>query len=198
MTKIILYGGAFDPKTIAHDAIVLAASKLPDYDQVWMQPCFNHMFAKQMSDPQLRLEMCRAGFNDPKIWVSDIEIKSQYSGGSYEFLQGLKSSYHSHEFAILIGEDNFGSIQKWKDYDKLIKEFEIIVIGRPGYTPLTTIAPKEFYKLRILPSIVERKISSTMFRNFMLAGDYEQAKTLVNPEVWAIITQRQIYRGAEQ
>ena len=74
--KVGLYGGAFNPVTLAHTQICRETLKI--VDEVWMMPCYGHMFGKQLEHPDFRLDMCQlAARNDPKIKVFNYEIKHQ-------------------------------------------------------------------------------------------------------------------------
>ena len=55
--KVGIIGGAFNPPTFGHIRMAQVAREY--VDEVWLQPCFNHMYGKNMVSPQQRLDMCR-------------------------------------------------------------------------------------------------------------------------------------------
>lgn len=128
--KIAIYGGSFDPPHIGHVAIAKRVSRL--VDQVWMMPCYGHMFNKKLRLPKFRLSLCRFAVDDiqSNVVASNFDIENQFSGSTYESLLRLKKAYPQHEFSFVVGQDNADMIEQWKYWIDLIEDFPAIVCQR--------------------------------------------------------------------
>ena len=166
---IAIYGGAFDPSTIAHRKII---SSLKDVaDEVWMMPCFSHLFDKKMSSPEHRLNMCELVAELEGIRVCDYEFSLKQSITTYESLKGLSEIYLEHDFNFVMGGDNLCNLPKWDKHEQLIAEFGIIAFERDGYD-LTLFDSSKFKKLEILSNpYKDLNISSTEVRR-LYAEEY--------------------------
>lgn len=131
--KVAVVGGAFDPPHKGHIGvaqIVLNATNA--FDEVWLMPCFKHMYGKKMSPYEDRLAMCReAAKTDLRIRVSDFE--RDLSGESYHLVQKLVDIYHDeYEFSLVIGLDNANSFEKWVNSEHLERLVRFVVVQRQG------------------------------------------------------------------
>jgi nicotinate-nucleotide adenylyltransferase len=136
-TKVALLGGAFDPPTIGHIELakfVLDTSGV--FDEVWLVPCYQHMFGKNMTDPKHRLEMCEiATRSDGRLKTFDYEIRKKMKGETYHFCKTLLSedfAKHEYDFSIIMGQDNANSFDKWVNYQDLEKMMRFVVVSRGG------------------------------------------------------------------
>jgi len=91
--KVALLGGAFDPPTLGHIAVAkLVLDATNEFDEVWLTPCFKHMYNKQMSSAADRLTMCKiAAQGDGRIKTFDYEIKNQLAVDTPQGLSLRKS-----------------------------------------------------------------------------------------------------------
>lgn len=57
-TKVAILGGAFDPVTKGHiETAQLVLDVTGKFDEVWLMPCYQHLFGKEMTSPEQRLKM---------------------------------------------------------------------------------------------------------------------------------------------
>ena len=88
LTKIAVFGGAFDPPHRGHAAVARHLTGL--FDEVWVMPAYKHMYDKRMTPYEDRLEMCNLLFReDSKIIISDFESHYPELDGSYALLTKL-------------------------------------------------------------------------------------------------------------
>ena len=88
--KVATLGGAFDPITLGNIEVaryVLNTSKT--FDEVWLLPCYGHMFGKEMASSEQRVAMCKLAIHDPRIKVCEYEITNQLSGETYQTVKLL-------------------------------------------------------------------------------------------------------------
>lgn len=135
-TKVALLGGAFDPPTLGHIAVakfVLDSSRT--FDEVWLVPCFRHMYNKQLSAEHHRLAMCRLAITDARMQVFGYEIDHQLRGETYHFVQKLlteKYAQDEYDFSIIIGMDNANTFDRWVNFRELERMIRFVVVPRPG------------------------------------------------------------------
>ncbi|MHA2279587.1 MAG: nicotinate-nicotinamide nucleotide adenylyltransferase [Promethearchaeota archaeon] len=138
-TKVALLGGAFDPPTLGHFAaaqFVLDSSRA--FDEVWLTPCYAHMFNKEMSSSRHRVVMCEiAARGDGRICVFDYEIIHQLAGETYHFLKRLLDDVlaQTYEFSYIIGMDNANNFHKWFNFAQLERLVRFVIVPRVGEEP---------------------------------------------------------------
>ncbi len=199
--KIAIYGGAFDPPTIAHQKIVKSLKEVAD--EVWMMPCFSHLFDKKMSSPEHRINMCELVAELEGIRVCDYEFSLKKSITTYESLKGLSEIYLEHDFNFVMGGDNLCNLPKWDKHEQLIAEFGIIAFERDGYD-LTLFDSSKFKKLEILENpCKDMNVSSTEVRRlyteflFSQEFDMEKIKALLPVLVFNYIQKNYLYFGGD-
>lgn len=133
--KVAIYGGAFDMIHNGHISVSkIVLNHSSDYDEVWLTPCFQHLYGKKLTDAQHRLEMCRiAAKVDARIKVFDYEIRNEFQGETYHFMKKLMNDAEfkdKYSFSLIIGLDNANTIEQWSNYEDLIKMVPFIVVRR--------------------------------------------------------------------
>lgn len=131
---VAVLGTAADPPTVAHQQLMCLTR--PHFDEVWIMPCYKHMFDKVMSDPFHRLRMCELVVDRLGPWAkaSDFEIRNQLELPTMGVHRRLLAAYPDHVFHLMIGMDNALKIEKWWGYPALLDEVPFVVFDRAGYT----------------------------------------------------------------
>ncbi len=130
--NIAILGGSFDPPHKGHTTIAHRLLKLYHFDQVWLMPCYQHPFNKNLSMPDKRLEMTKY-LENGKVKVSDLEIRKKTISFSIDTLNLLTSRYPNDLFSWVIGTDQVHDFTKWKNWQEIINKFRLIVIPRTGF-----------------------------------------------------------------
>lgn len=133
--RIVLFGGSFDPPHKGHKELALHVVERFDPSKIIIMPCNIQPLKKDKDSGTSvidRLEMCRLFFNEKIFEVSDHEVKREGLSYTIDTVEYLKQKYPESELYILMGEDSFVEIDKWKDYEKLLKENKVIVVSREG------------------------------------------------------------------
>lgn len=191
MRDVALLGGGFDPITSAHEElgkIVHAKTNFP----VWMMPCFQHLYGKELASPLHRFHMVDLVANQYRSWMYafDFEIQRKHSGSMYETFRNLQIQYPKTKFHIVIGTDNANDIEeKWDRGAALIAEVPFIVVGRKGKEAKCDW----FLKPPHLYLELDYEMSSTDIREAIETGRYEWAAMNLNYEVWDYIQQHGLY-----
>jgi nicotinate-nucleotide adenylyltransferase len=188
MNKIAIFGGAFDPVTLAHKEIghLLLSS---GFDQVWYMPCYQSLYLKQMSSYEDRVAMLSLMRDDDRMIISRYE--ETYSGSTYEMVSNLIKLFPDMEMFFVIGTDNANKVPEWKRGDELIKIIPFCVIARKGYEAKNKwfSKPPHIYLESNIP-----EMSSTDIREMVAANDIEKAsKFIANKKVLAYLTEKRLY-----
>ncbi len=138
MSKIFLFGGAFDPPHLGHLQVIKGLLNF-GADQVWLVPTAVHDFLKQMSSQEHRVQMLhlllstlKSALRD-KVQVNTCEFNRPGVSHTIDTLEFLESQYPQHQFSWVIGADNLAKFHLWKDYERLLTEHTFYVYPRKGY-----------------------------------------------------------------
>lgn len=168
--KIGLFFGSFNPIHIGHLIIANYMANHTTLDKVWLVVSPQNPLKKygDLINTYDRLEMAKlATDNSKNIKVSDVELRLPQPSYTIDTLTHLKEKYPEHEFALIMGSDNLGTLHKWKNYKLILRDYRIYVYPRPGYEnaefashPSVTITMTPLMELSatfIRKSIAEKK-----------------------------------------
>lgn len=191
--KIGLYFGTYNPIHVGHMIIANHMAEFADLDQIWMVVTPHNPLKKKSTllDDHQRLEMVFLATEDyPKIKPSDIEFKLPQPNYTVVTLAHLQEKYPTHQFSLIMGEDNLKTLHKWKNYEVLLDNYDIYVYPRIS-SEEENIELKSHPKIHIIDApIVE--ISSTFIRNNIKEG--KNIQPLLPPKVWEYIDHNNFYK----
>ncbi len=128
-----------------------------------------------------------AVFDYEKMSVLDIE--SGYSPSyTIHTLSNIEKKYPKNQFYIILGQDSFSSLRKWKNYKIILNKYDILVYPRIGnfYNPVFKRNNIIFLKAPII------EISSSFIRNSIQKG--KNMKPMLHIEVWNYMIKYKFYR----
>ncbi len=105
-------------------------------DKVWLvvSPHNPLKKASDLINTYDRLEMAKlATETSDLVEVNDIELKLPRPSYTIDTLTHLQEKFPQHQFALIMGSDNLNSLQKWKNYEVLLRDYQIYVYPRPGF-----------------------------------------------------------------
>ena len=109
-----------------------------------------------------------------RVKVDDIELSMPEPHYTIRTLDALRQREPENRFTLIIGADNLADIRRWRDYQRILKEFGVTVFPRTGFD-LETIKNgllAEDPSYTILLSEAEMvDISSTTIRNALSEGN---------------------------
>lgn len=204
--KVAILGGAFDPIHKGH--IQLAQFVLNTsgrFDEVWIMPCYKHMFGKKMASFEDRFKMCEiAASVDGRIKVSDYEKVKQFGGETYHLVKQLMEeewAKHQYEFSFIIAQDNANNFHRWYNFEHLEKMIPFVVVSRKGIKPDPNVRwylnPPHIY----LPAETEiMEVSSSFIRSnisdcWKETGNPWCCHDWVDEEVIKYIQRNELYRS---
>ncbi len=171
--KVAIFGGSFDPPHVGHLAIVEHVLKELDIDLLIVVPTYLNPFkSSYKAPPKRRLRWLKKLFlSKPKVVVSDFEIKQQRPVYAIETVEYVKRRFAPEKIYYIIGSDNLRDLHRWKNYKRLRKEVEFVVVTRPGFrskSPFKTIrlsVPISSTQLRSKP--IQRYLPKILAREIM-------------------------------
>ncbi len=177
--KVGIMGGSFDPIHIGHLLMAEQAKDELGLDKILFIPTGNppHKDTDRMTDASKRFEMVKLAIGDNHDFlISDIESKSSSVSYTVKTLETLKSHNSQWDLYFIMGSDSFLSLNTWRNYEKILRDYKVIVAKRPNYkNEMVYNISEEFKKeydaqIDILRSpIVD--ISSTSIRDKVRAGE---------------------------
>ncbi|MGA9637327.1 nicotinate (nicotinamide) nucleotide adenylyltransferase [Flavobacterium sp.] len=191
--KIGLYFGTFNPMHVGHLIIANHMVEHTDLDQVWMVVTPHNPLKKKSTllDDYHRLHMVHlATENYPKIKPSDIEFKLPQPNYTINTLVYLEDKYANYEFALIMGEDNLKTLHKWKNYEMILKNYNLYVYPRVS-TEADNLEFKDHPKIKMIDAPVV-EISSTFIRECI--KDEKSIRPLLPTKVWDYIDHNLFYK----
>ena len=134
--KTGLFFGSFNPVHVGHMIIANYMATRAGLKEVWLVVSpQNPLKPKQsLARYYYRLHLVRLAIGDNlKLRASDIEFGLPHPSYTVDTLAYLKEKYPSRQFVLIMGGDNLATLHKWKNYEILLRDYEIYVYNRPGY-----------------------------------------------------------------
>lgn len=169
--KVGLYFGTFNPIHIGHLIIANHMAEYSGLDQVWLvvTPHNPHKKKSTLLDDHHRLQMVFLATEDyPKLKPSDIEFKLPQPNYTVHTLAHLQEKFPTHDFSLIMGEDNLNSLHKWKNYEVILQNHDIYFYPRINPEPLNPELHNHPRIHRIDAPVME--LSSTSIRNSIKEG----------------------------
>ena len=133
--KIGLFFGSFNPIHIGHLAIANYMLEFTELEKIWFVVSPHNPLKKKetlLPDVQ-RLRMVREAIGDFKDFkASDIEFKLPHPSYTINTLTYLEEKFPEEEFALIMGTDNLETLDKWKNFEEILKRYKIYTYPRPG------------------------------------------------------------------
>lgn len=186
--KYYVYGGAFNPPTIAHQQIT---EKLVSYaggssSGVILLPSGNRS-DKTISTPlETRLKLLQAMITDVNsgetpVSIETMELYRGYEVQTFDTVKEMKEKWVHDEFVWVFGSDSFNSMPNWDHGEWMVENLSILIIERPGYpvNPLLYSHQEKIY----VDSISDT--SSTELREKILSGS--EYRHIVGKNVYSVL-----------
>ena len=192
MKRIGLFFGSFNP--IHNDHLKLASFFLEkaDLDLIWFLITPQNPWKKtnDLLDESERFKIVsQALVSNPKFEVNTIEFKLPKPSYTYITHTKLKKQYPEKVFKLILGADSLISFDKWKNYDKILNEFELLIYPRKTNESI----PKKFLEHTKIfwskaPNLI---ISSSEIRKKIREGD--DVSTQIPIKSWEYIKENDFY-----
>ncbi len=188
--KTGIFFGSFNPIHIGHLIIANTMLERAALDKImFVVSPQNPLKEKSNLLPEYdRLEMVRrAVYENYDFEVSDIEFHMPRPSYTIDTLTYLFDKYPKREFSVIIGQDNLEQLPKWKNFEKILDYYPLLVYPRAN-SKKSDLETNPKIQLIEAPII---EISASFIRENVRKG--LSIKYLVPQEVEEYILQKKIF-----
>ena len=182
MIKTGIFPGSFNPVHIGHLAIANYIAEFEDYDEIWflITPQNPTKGEEELIPQEMRLEMVESAIQGyDKFKTCTLEWNLPRPIYTVNTLQKLRMMHPDRTFDLVIGADNWKTFHRWKDYQIILKNFQIVIYPRKGFDKPTYNHPNIRYcdapMMEISSSFIRRSLKENKdIRFFLTPGAYEK------------------------
>lgn len=188
--KTGLFFGSFNPIHIGHLIVANVMIESAHLRQVWFVVSPHNPFKKRagLLHEFDRMDLVNAAIYDNyNFRASDVEFNMPKPSYTIDTLAYLSDAHPNREFQLIIGEDHLKSFPKWKNAQKILEHYSLLVYPRPGAQPSELIKHPQVQFVEA-PLI---DISATFIRKSI--RNNRSIKYLVPSEVEQLIHARKFY-----
>ena len=201
MSKKVLavFGGSFNPPINSHMELAKEIiNRCKDIEKLIFIPVSTKYNKQGLEEDKHRYNMlnliCK---NQEKLEVSDIELNSKKQLYTIQTLDLLKAKYgKEYDIWFVMGTDNLKEVETWKEAERLLKDYKIIVLerGNDNFEDIilnSNILSSNRKSLIKIEWINRINLSSTMIRDKIKSG--ENVKGYIPKEVLEYILENKLY-----
>jgi nicotinate-nucleotide adenylyltransferase len=133
--KVGLLFGSFNPIHTGHLILANYMATHTDLDAVWLvvSPQSPFKVGHELLPEAYRYEMVQLAIvGNPRLQALNIEFGMPKPSYTIDTLDELRRQHPSHQFVLLMGEDNLPGLPRWKQAARILDEHEVYVYPRPG------------------------------------------------------------------
>lgn len=184
-------GGSFNPVHMGHLMLAQYIQQWGFVDKVWLTLSPQNPLKKttDMMPDMKRLAMLNKATRDVKcIETCDIELSMPRPSYTINTLDTLSRRYPTKTFKLIIGSDNWAIFKKWKDWERILDQYNVLVFPRVGYpVPNIPVDGMEVVEAPVLD------ISSSLVRHAVSMG--KDVSLFVPPGVYKYIIDNKLYQS---
>ena len=163
--RVGILGGTFDPPHIGHLVVTQDALERLELDRLVVVPAGRPPHREAVLDADTRWELVRRAFeSDPRIQVSDIELRREGPSWTVDTLEWAHQELSPEELFLIVGADQLRSFRGWKEPERILSLARLAVMTRPGEEFEETDVPHEVVE------VTRVDLSSTRIRRRLEEG----------------------------
>lgn len=185
--KTCLFGGSFNPLTVAHEEIINYLLTL--FDEIILVPNGDNYPKAGLLNYEERVNIIKEVFKDNRVFISDYEQKNGF--------KGTRKTLDFYEHPVLvIGDDQLFNLSTWIDYKSLVKENRFLVFTRnKEVSEILDFLEKDEFLKKYQEKFTVKKlnyqdVSSSNFRN-----SFDESN--VSKKVYSYIINNSLYKKKE-
>lgn len=195
--QIALFFGSFNPIHVGHLIIGNYIANQEFIDECWFVVSPQNPFKEKSSllKDYHRLAMVNEAIEgNTKLKSCDIEFNLPKPSYTIDSLTFLKEKYPNYNFSIVMGEDNLKSFHKWKNYEIILRDYQVVVYPRiyEGSNDKANLEVVTHKNVRVLQDIPVMSISASFIRKSIKQN--KSIKYLVTEPVRKYIDQMNFYK----
>lgn len=200
LKRIALYGGTFDPVHSGHVEIARKVLELFEIEKVLFIPAqvAPHKVGRRVTEPIHRYAMLAlATQNDPRLSLSTFELDAPDRRYTVDTVEHFQTKFgESTELFFIMGADSWSEITTWREWERLLKTINHIVVTRPGHEVDKTLPVAD---ARVFfTDAVMNDVSATNIRRLAAAGRFDGLAQLVPAPVAEYIRKYELYRDTNE
>jgi nicotinate-nucleotide adenylyltransferase len=188
MKRIGVFSGSFNPVHAGHLILANYVCEFTDMDEVWfvVSPQNPLKKADDLLPESTRLEMVRLALEEfGRMRASDVEFGMPRPSYTADTLAKLSAEHPGKEFSLIVGGDNWSRFSRWKEHERLLRDYQVLVYPRLG----AGAAPdRESVRLMDAPVV---EISSTFIRESIRNG--KNVRAFLPSKVYDFIVRNGLY-----
>ena len=196
--RIALYGGTFDPIHLGHLEIARKVLELFEIEKVLFVPAqvAPHKVGRPVTEPIHRYAMLAlATQHDPRLSISTFELDAPGRRYTVDTVAHFQRTFgDAAELFFIMGADSWSEIQTWREWERLLKMVNHIVVTRPGYE----VAEAPPGARVLFTDAVMKDVSATNIRRLAAEGRMDELAALVPEPVAEYIRKYEIYRETNE
>lgn len=197
---IAIFGGSFNPPLNSHLELAKKILENLSYIEkiIYVPVSTKYKRKSNLIEDSHRYNMlelmCK---NEKKLEVSAIELTYKRQLYTIETLDIFKNKYKEHNIYFIMGTDNLKDLHTWKEPERILKEYKIIVLEREKDKLEEIIENDELLNqnrisLIEMKNIKPIKLSSTMIREKI--KNKENVEKYIPKDVLEYINKNELYR----
>lgn len=192
--KTGLFFGTFNPIHVGHLIIANYMATHTDLKEVWLvvtpqNPLKNK---ETLLKDNHRLALVKIAIEDnPALRASNIEFKLPKPSYTIHTLLHLQEKYPKREFVLIMGEDNLQTLHKWKNYEQILKNYQLYVYPRVS-AEKTSLNLLNHPQVKLFKDIPLMLISATYIRHAIKTN--KNVRYLLTPNVLKYIEEMNFYK----
>ena len=142
--NIGLYFGSFNPVHVGHLIIANTIVAESGLDQLWfvISPQNPLKSPTSLLNEYHRKHLINLAIEGEKrLKTSAVEFSLPKPSYTIDTVTYLSEKHPENSFKIIMGGDSYSNLKKWKNYELLLKNYEIIVYKRPGFEIMESLPP---------------------------------------------------------
>ncbi|MCM1032989.1 MAG: nicotinate (nicotinamide) nucleotide adenylyltransferase [Odoribacter sp.] len=131
-----ILGGSFNPVHVGHMILASYLAQWGYVDKVWLtlSPRNPLKDATTLIPDTKRLTMLNIALKGAElIDVCDLELTLPTPSYTIRTLDTLRDMYPGKQFKLIVGSDNWAIFNRWREGQRILDEYGVIVYPRPGY-----------------------------------------------------------------
>lgn len=163
-----ILGGSFNPVHLGHMMLAQYLTQWKYVDKVWLtlSPINPLKEAAGLIPDMKRLAMITLATKGAvDIETCDIELSMPRPSYTINTLDLLSKRHKNKRFKLVIGSDNWRIFDKWKEHERILDEYGVLVYPRPGY-PIDSVYV-DGMEVVDAPTV---NLSSTFVRDAIIRG----------------------------
>lgn len=177
--RVGILGGSFNPPHLAHALLALSVLATEPLDGLWVLPCADHPFGKDLAPLEHRVRMCEHAFSRLSAGVKVVDAEKVLPTPSYtvKTLAALHAVRPGIQPSIIIGTDILMELHRWKAPTRLRELARLLVVPRQGFPRQTAL--ETYWSVRphlgfSLPEVASRTIRKQLRQTGEAGGFLDQ------------------------